>query len=556
MLALASPAYAQQAANQRPQANAPSQQGIFLVFPFDNDGAGPRLDWLGEGLEELTIQRLSQAGQQVYSREGRTAELERYGLPASAKFSHATMLRIGMDLDADFLVFGSFSSDGKTLTVQARILRTHPAGLLPPIQESGPLDSLMDLHAKLVWKLLAANDPNDKQTLAQFNQLQKPMRLDAFEHYIRGLLATDDDVRTKELRDAVHLDPEWPAPAFALGQSAFSRRDCESAITWFSRIPSSNARYVEAEFTAGVCRLILDEPDKAEVLFTSLQDSLKNNAISGGDLPEILNDLALARARQGKAAPAIEELKRATELDPDEDDYPFNLGLIYLDAKDAASAEKYFREASDREPDNPENRALLIYALQKEGRKEEAEDEKSTVAEALGPDALPQVKPDSLAKLQRTTDELDITALQMEIVSAQSNANPSSANGTDAAPSAYSLARNARSELVAGHVDAAESGYRAALKAQPDYAPAHRGLAEVLKREGKLDEAAKELQDALARRDSAVDRTTLARIYLEQKNVAEAKVQLQRALKLAPNYAEAKQMLDHLPGGNSGKNSP
>jgi tetratricopeptide (TPR) repeat protein len=287
-----------------------------------------------------------------------------------------------------------------------------------------------------------------------------------------------------------------------------------------------------------------------------LQDSLKNNAISGGDLPEILNDLALARARQGKAAPAIEELKRATELDPDEDDYPFNLGLIYLDAKDAASAEKYFREASDREPDNPENRALLIYALQKEGKKEEAEDEKSTVAEALGPDALPQVKPDSLAKLQRTTDELDITALQMEIVSAQSNTNPSSTNGTDVAPSAYSLARSARNELVAGHVDAAESGYRAALKAQPDYAPAHRGLAEVLRRQGKLDEAATELQDALARRDSAVDRTTLARIYLEQKNVAEAKVQLQRALKLAPNYAEAKQMLDHLPGGNSGKNSP
>src|ERR1700741_1197576 len=54
-----------------------SQQGIYLVFPFQNAGASPRLDWLGEGLEELTIERLSAAGQQVYSHSGRMTELER-----------------------------------------------------------------------------------------------------------------------------------------------------------------------------------------------------------------------------------------------------------------------------------------------------------------------------------------------------------------------------------------------------------------------------------------------------------------------------------------------
>jgi len=46
---------------------AAHQRGIYLVFPFENTGASPRLDWLGEGLEELTIQRLSGAGEQVYS---------------------------------------------------------------------------------------------------------------------------------------------------------------------------------------------------------------------------------------------------------------------------------------------------------------------------------------------------------------------------------------------------------------------------------------------------------------------------------------------------------
>src|SRR5258707_7598016 len=86
------------------RAQQPAQSGLYLVFPFENAGASPRLDWLGEGLEELTIQALSAGGQQVYSHAGRTTEMERNGLPFSAKLSRASMLRVAQDLDADFVV--------------------------------------------------------------------------------------------------------------------------------------------------------------------------------------------------------------------------------------------------------------------------------------------------------------------------------------------------------------------------------------------------------------------------------------------------------------------
>src|SRR5258708_10206440 len=171
----------------------PGPQGTSLVFPFENDGAGPRLDWLCEGLEELTIHRLTAAGQKVYTHAGRASELDRYGLPSAARFSHATMLRIGADLDADFVVFGKFNSDGKALTVETRVLRVSPTTLSAPIRESGQLEGLMELHTRLVWKLLAANDKGFPLNLPEFSKLQRPLRLDAFEHYIRGLLANDDD---------------------------------------------------------------------------------------------------------------------------------------------------------------------------------------------------------------------------------------------------------------------------------------------------------------------------------------------------------------------------
>jgi Tfp pilus assembly protein PilF len=82
--------------------------------------------------------------------------------------------------------------------------------------------------------------------------------------------------------------------------------------------------------------------------------------------------------------------------------------------------------------------------------------------------------------------------------------------------------------------------------AEPSNASAHRELADIYRRRGKLDEAAQELQLSLASRDSAVVRTTLARIYLEQKKYDLARAEVEKAIKLAPNYSEAKDLLAHL----------
>jgi Tfp pilus assembly protein PilF len=60
----------------------------------------------------------------------------------------------------------------------------------------------------------------------------------------------------------------------------------------------------------------------------------------------------------------------------------------------------------------------------------------------------------------------------------------------------------------------------------------------------------------LEARDSAVVRTTLAHVYLEQKKPALARTEVERALKLAPNYAEAKQLLEHLQSGKPTEVSP
>ncbi len=396
-----------------------SLEPVYLVFPFENAGAPPRLDWIGEGLEELTIQRLSHAGLQVYSHSGRVNEMDRYGLPDTAKLSRASMLHIAQEMDADFVVFGSFASDGKSLSLHARVMRINPAELLPMVEERGPLDSLMELHTRMIWHLLTATDRNYPLSLTEFSKLQRPLSLAALEQYIRGLLANDDDVRLRNLKEAARLEPEWPDPAFAMGQVYFSRNDCNSALPWFARVPATNARSVEAVFSIGVCRLRLGQADKAEEVFASLQQGLNHNLASGGDLPEILNNLALARAQLGNLASAQTALGRARDLDPDEDDYPFNLGLLALRQNELSIAATHFREAVRREPDNPEDFAFLLYSLQKAGKNAEADQERSNALEAFGEKGLPVIKldakGDNLLKYERVIKELDTTTLLLEL---------------------------------------------------------------------------------------------------------------------------------------------
>jgi len=94
----------------------------------------------------------------------------------------------------------------------------------------------MELHTRLVWRLLGTCDAKFPVSLPEFAKLQRPLQLAALSSTSAACWRIDDVVRVRDLKEAARLEPDWPDPAFALGQFYLHRNDCYSALLWLAKV--------------------------------------------------------------------------------------------------------------------------------------------------------------------------------------------------------------------------------------------------------------------------------------------------------------------------------
>jgi tetratricopeptide (TPR) repeat protein len=413
-------ASAGQAKVQNHASSGESRSEWFLVFPFENESRVASLDWLGEGLSELTAERLQDKHVSVLTRQDRLATLEKMGLPDSARFSHATLVKIATEADADALVYGRFQSDGKTATIEARVLHLTPPSLSPAFSVTGSVQDLLRLHARLAWQILCAIDRTGcppegaNRDESSFSEPPPSLRPDALENFVRGLISSENDVRLRLLREAARLEPNWDRPAFELGQIYYDRRDCDSTLVWLSRVPPNRPDGALASFDAGVCHLLRNDPQRAEAAFSGLLDRARGGGQDSlSELPEVHNNLGIARLRQGKWAEASTEFERATALDEEEADYWFNLGVAKLVGKQAPSAAAPLERATKIDPDDKDMRALLIATLESVGRKSDAAEMRNVAGETAKPTPVLNIKDvAAVARMARISRNVDRALLR------------------------------------------------------------------------------------------------------------------------------------------------
>ena len=176
------------------------------------------------------------------------------------------------------------------------------------------------------------------------------VRLDSFENYVRGIVATTRQEKVRRFREAIRSNPQYTLAIFQLGKTYYSNREYDSATNWLSRIPQSGAEVGRSIFPAWVGLL---QPGAIRA---------RRRGVQGHDfkmpLTEVYNNLGAAALRRGRRS-ALQLLQQTVEVDPHDPDYRFNFALALYRYGDPATAVKNLRESLARYPTDSEARQFL-----------------------------------------------------------------------------------------------------------------------------------------------------------------------------------------------------
>ena len=331
-----------------------------VVFPFENRSSQSDLGWISEAFSEILSERLAGTGRYVLGRDERNAAYSQLGVPPDTVLTLASEYRVAQTLGVDWAVVGYFKVTGKQLTAAAQLLNVHQLKLHPALQSSGALADLVSVQTNLAWRILATYDTSFvASTEDDFANQFPPLRLDAFEYYIRGILATDDGTRVHFLTDADRLNPGDHHASFQLGRYYFNQKDYSNSALWLIKLKPADQHYDESLFLLGVDDFFLGRDKESKSAFQTLSTSMPLN--------EVWNNLGVLQARAGDYAEALKSFMRAHEGDSADPTFCFNLGAGYYYLNNYQEAARYLDQAVSLHVTDLRARTLLASTLGKMG---------------------------------------------------------------------------------------------------------------------------------------------------------------------------------------------
>jgi tetratricopeptide (TPR) repeat protein len=344
----------------------------YLVLPFFNEtspdyAASSNLDWISESIARSIREGLASAGMLVLERDDILEAYRRLSIRPNARLTHASVIKVAEALDATEVIYGEFEytpaagAEGGprgTLRIAAHTIDTQHMRKGPDFTESGALEELAKLQSHLAWQTLDALAPDLAPPAERFMQEQTPIRLDALENYIRGLLAASADQKHRYFTQAVRLDGHFSQPDFELGRLYWDKKEYRLAADWLARVSPSSQRYLEANFLLGLCRYYTGDYAGAQTAFELVVQSVPLN--------EVYNDLGAAQSRRGEPG-ALASFQKALEGDPSDADYEFNVGYALWKSGDFTRAAEHFRAVLDRKPDDDAATLLLGRCIARRG---------------------------------------------------------------------------------------------------------------------------------------------------------------------------------------------
>jgi tetratricopeptide (TPR) repeat protein len=347
--------------------------GTAAVLPFANRtaAAGPsqaNMDWIGESIAETVRDALGPRGVVTLSREEVEEAYRQLNLRPRGVLTGGSVLKIGEALDAEQVIYGTFeftpdpsasiAAQQGSLKISARIFDRRRLRQGPEFIETGSLEDVATLEAHLAWRTLSLLAPKLAPPESEFRSLRSPVRLDAEENYVRGLLARAPEQQEKFFLQAARLDPHFAHPSYQLGRIHYARKEYRQAVEWLQKIAPGDVHYREASFLLGLALFQSSDYAGAQKAFQAVADSVP--------LGEVYNNLGASQSRRNLPQ-AADSFRKALDGDANDPLYHFNLGYALWKKGDFAAAADRFRAVLDRTPDDQMATLMLGLSIKKQG---------------------------------------------------------------------------------------------------------------------------------------------------------------------------------------------
>ena len=468
-------------------------------MPCDNASGAPGIEWIAESFPEFLSQRLASLTLYVLTREDRLRAYDRAGIPTSVHPSRATLYRLVEQTDIDSVVLGRYTFDGRAFTAIAQVLDMRSRELLPESRESGQLVDLINIETSLALDLLHSMRPNLSVSRQEIESSAPPIRLDAFENYVRGILDSTAADKAHHFQETVRLNSAYNQAWFQLGKAWFDQRQYDQAIGAFAQVSLTDPAAREANFYLGLAAYYLGDFSRAASAFTFVAARMP--------LAEVDNNLGVAIAPRGDLTAAALRFRKARQQDPSDADSHFNLAAALYHSGDQAGAIRELPAWLTLRPGDAEAKSVLAAV---------------NAAREGSPLKRSQVF------LERIKSNYDENSFRQFFLGIQSAAEEHLAKTDPVSHAQFHVSRG--QELLAqGFVAEAEKQFREASTLDPQNAEAHSGLAHTPEADNDLDGARAEAEAALAIGIFIDPRFVLARLDLRDNRTDAAAQTVDRA---------------------------
>ena len=325
-----------------------------VIFKFENLADDEKTNWLGSGISETLISKLSNVDEiNVIERTQLNNLLKEQKIQLSGIVDEATSIEIGNMLGATVAVLGSYQVIGKMLRISGRFVNIETGEVLRSTDVTGKMDDFFTMQDQLAKNLLENQKVSISEEVIEKIAENPTESLTALEWFANGDIAYDLAEYRKAIfyyEKALEIDSSDFFTYYIIGFTYSQIQENEKAIKFYNKSIHKYSKYARVHHDLGLVYKDLND-------YLSAIDSF-NKAI------QIKKDYWMAYENLGHTYSAMKNYKMArksyemaVQINPKNGDPYVNIGVNFSDQGDYKNSINFYKKALYI---NPESSYALV----------------------------------------------------------------------------------------------------------------------------------------------------------------------------------------------------